>query len=111
MTVNFMPFARIVLSTASSREEAGRISRTLVERRLAACVNLIPGLTSVYRWQEAIEEAEEVLLLIKTSAERLPELEAVLRELHSYDIPEFVVLAVESGSRAYLDWLFAAVEP
>ena len=65
----------------------------------------------MYSWQGAIETAHEVLMLIKTSAERLPELEAALREMHSYEIPEFVVIALESGSQAYLDWLMAAVAP
>lgn len=104
------PSVRIVLSTAASPEEAARISRELVERRLAACVNRLPGATSVYRWQGAIEEASEVLLVVKTSAEKLEQLKAVLHELHSYEVPEFLVLEVSSGSQAYLDWLQAAVE-
>lgn len=111
MAPNPAPSARLVLSTAGSRDEAEKIARTLVERRLAACVNLIPNLTSVYSWQGAIETAHEVLMLIKTSAERLPELETALREMHSYDVPEFVVIALESGNQAYLDWLAAAVAP
>ena len=102
--------ASIVLSTAGSPEEAARISHALVERRLAACVNRVPGVTSVYRWQGAIEESAEVLLIIKTAAEKLPELEAALRELHSYEVPEFLVLQVAAGSRSYLDWLLTAVE-
>jgi periplasmic divalent cation tolerance protein len=111
MTQNSRLSASIVLSTAGAREEAERIARALVERRLAACVNLIPNLTSIYRWQGAVESAQEVLLLIKTSQERLPALEAALREMHSYEVPEFIVLDIESGSRAYLDWLFASVMP
>jgi periplasmic divalent cation tolerance protein len=101
--------ARIVLSTAGSAEEAAGIAHELVVRRLAACVSRLPGLVSVYRWQGAVEEAAEVLLLIKTSAERLPALEAALRELHSYEVPEFLVLPVEAGSSAYLGWLFSSV--
>jgi periplasmic divalent cation tolerance protein len=101
--------ARIVLSTAGSPEEAASIARELVERRVAACVSRLPGLISVYRWQGAVEEAGEVLLLIKTSEERLPALEAALRELHSYEVPEFLVLPVAAGSHAYLEWLFASV--
>ena len=104
------PQASIVFSTAGSPEEAARISRELVERRLAACVSRLPGLTSIYRWQGAIEEAAEVLLIIKTSAQKLPALETALHELHSYEVPEFVVLQVAAGSRAYLDWIFAAVD-
>jgi periplasmic divalent cation tolerance protein len=109
MSESSAPSASIVLSTAGSPEEAARISRELVERGLAACVNRIPGLTSVYRWQGAIEEASEVLLVIKTSSEKLAALEAALHELHSYDVPEFLVLPVAGGSRSYLDWLFASV--
>jgi periplasmic divalent cation tolerance protein len=101
---------RIVLSTAGSPEEAARISRALVERGLAACVNRVPGVTSVYRWQGAIEESSEVLLLIKTSSEKLATLEAAVHELHSYEVPEFLVLPVAGGSRSYLDWLFAQVQ-
>ena len=67
-------------------------------------------MTSVYRWQGAIEESAEVLLIIKTSAEKRPALEAALRELHSYEVPEFLVLQVAAGSRSYQDWLFASVE-
>ncbi|MBT9332720.1 divalent-cation tolerance protein CutA [Paracidobacterium acidisoli] len=102
---------RIVLSTAGSREEAERIAHTLVEERLAACVNLAPGLTSIYRWQEKIESAEEVLLLIKTSARHLENLEAALKRLHSYEVPELLILRVESGSREYLDWLAGCLRP
>ena len=90
MTPNSTPSASIVLSTAGSPEEAARISRALVERRLAACVSCLPGVASVYRWQGEVEEAAEVLLLIKTSTERLPALEAALHELHSYEVPEFL---------------------
>ena len=103
--------ARIALSTASSQEEAERIAHTLVERRLAACVNLIPNLTSIYRWQGAVESQSEVLLLIKTSTPCLPALEAALHELHSYQVPEFIVMSIESGSTAYLEWLAASVAP
>jgi periplasmic divalent cation tolerance protein len=100
---------RIALTTVSSIEEGRRLARLLVERRLAACVNLIPGLTSIYRWQGAVEEAAEILLVMKTSAEQLPALEAAVRELHSYEVPEFVALNVESGSQPYLEWLLGSV--
>ena len=102
--------ARIVLSTAGSQDEAAKIARELVERGLAACVSRVPGLISVYRWQGAVEETSEVLLLIKTSAERLAQLETALRELHSYEVPEFLVLPVPTGSDAYLDWLLTSVQ-
>jgi periplasmic divalent cation tolerance protein len=109
MNQDSTPEIRIVLSTAKSRDEAERIARTLVERHLAACVNLVPGLTSIYRWQGSVEEAQEVLLLIKTSSAKLQALEEALSELHSYEVPEFVVLPVESASESYLAWVLAAV--
>ncbi|WP_446742610.1 divalent-cation tolerance protein CutA [Silvibacterium acidisoli] len=100
---------RIVLSTAGTREEAEKIARALVENHLAACVNLVSGLTSIYRWKGGIEKAEETLLLIKTVEGKLPELESTLHALHSYDVPEFLVLPVEGGSDAYLRWLLSSV--
>ncbi len=101
--------ARIVLTTAGTADEARKLARALVERRLAACVNLIPNLHSIYRWHDAVEEAAEVLLVIKTTAEQLSALEAAVRELHSYEVPEFLVLDVVSGSQPYLDWLLGSV--
>lgn len=103
--------ARIALSTAGSREEAERIAHTLVEERLAACVSLLPGATSVYRWRDEIESADEVLLLIKTSAENLERLEAALCETHSYEVPEFLVIHPEAASKPYLEWLVRCVTP
>jgi periplasmic divalent cation tolerance protein len=100
---------RIALTTTGTLEEGRRLARLLVERRLAACVNVIPNLTSIYRWQGAIEEASEILLLIKTTDEMVRPLETALRELHSYDVPEFLVLDVDSGSQSYLDWLLSSV--
>jgi periplasmic divalent cation tolerance protein len=96
---------RIVLTTASSRDEAKRIAKALVEERLAACVNLVGGVESIYRWQGAVEEAAEVLLLIKTNVEKLEALETAVRRLHSYDVPEFLIFEVNGGSAAYLKWL------
>ena len=102
--------ARIVLTTTDSEDSAKRIAQALVERHLAACVNLIPKITSIYRWQGSVETASEFLLVMKTSAERIPSLEAALRELHGYEVPEFLVLNVESGSKPYLDWLYGALK-
>lgn len=96
---------RIVLTTASSRDEAKRIAKALVEGRLAACVNLVGGVESIYRWQGKVEEAAEVLLLIKTNVEKLEALETEVRRLHSYDVPEFLIFEVNGGSAAYLKWL------
>ena len=101
--------ARIVLTSAASREEAERLANILVEERLAACATLIPGAQSIYRWEGKIESSAETLLLLKTAAGRLAELEARLHALHSYITPEFLVLRVDAGSRAYLDWLAACL--
>jgi len=105
------PDARIVLTTAATREDAERLARTLVEERLAACATLIPGAESIYRWEGRIEAASETLLLLKTTACSLDQLETRLHELHSYTTPEFLVLRVDAGSRAYLDWLDACLRP
>jgi len=97
--------ARVVLTTAANAEEAERLARTLVEERLAACATLVPGVRSIYRWEEKIETSAETLLLLKTGMEQLAALETRLHELHSYQTPEFLVLPVEGGSRGYLEWL------
>jgi periplasmic divalent cation tolerance protein len=96
---------RIVLSTAGSTEESRKIARFLVERQLAACVNIIPHIESVYRWQGKIEASHECLLLIKTSADQFPAVRDAICELHSYELPECLALGVEDGSSEYLDWL------
>ena len=101
---------RVALTTVVSLDEGRRMARALVERRLAACVNLVPNLTSVYRWQGAVEEAEEVLLVMKTTEDQLGALEAAVRELHSYEVPEFLALRVEAASQPYLEWLLDSVE-
>jgi periplasmic divalent cation tolerance protein len=95
----------VVLVTASSSDEAARIARALVDERLAACANLVPGVTSIYRWQGRIEEAAEVLLIIKTDRRQL---DAVIRRvgaLHSYTVPEVVAVSIAGGAAPYLDWL------
>jgi periplasmic divalent cation tolerance protein len=98
-------FARIVMTTVVGPEEAARLGRTLVEERLAACATLIPNTHSIYRWQGQVETSAETLLVLKTESGRLAALEARLLELHSYQVPEFLVLSVESGSHPYLTWL------
>lgn len=103
------PPARIVLTTVANSEEAGRLALTLVEERLAACVTQIPAVQSLYLWQGKIESATETMLFIKTGPDQLAALEARLHQLHSYETPEFLVLSVESGSHAYLDWLQAGL--
>ncbi|HSM84572.1 MAG TPA: divalent-cation tolerance protein CutA [Candidatus Limnocylindrales bacterium] len=100
-----MTEARIVLTTAGSAEEARKIAHALVERRLAACVNIIPQVESVYRWQGRAESAGEWLLLIKTQASSFERLRDAIKELHSYALPECVLLEISDGSRPYLDWV------
>jgi len=102
--------ARIVLTTAPSHDEAARLAGTLVEERLAACATLIPAVESFYRWEGQVESATETLILLKTAIDQLPALETRLKELHSYQVPEFLVLGLESGSHAYLDWLLGSLK-
>jgi periplasmic divalent cation tolerance protein len=101
--------ARIVLTTIESIVEARTLARTLVEEHLAACVNIIPQVQSIYRWQSAIEDSTESLLLIKTTEEKLPALEARLLTLHSYSTPEFLTLAVPECNSDYLSWLTSSL--
>jgi periplasmic divalent cation tolerance protein len=96
---------QIVLSTAGSEDEARKIARSLVERQLAACVNIIPQIESVYRWQGKIESSREWLLLIKTTASQFPAIRAAIQELHSYDLPECIAFNIEQGSPEYLEWI------
>lgn len=98
---------RIVLTTVPDEERGRRIARTLVEERLAACVNVSPAVTSFYWWDKKLVEDSEFILVIKTKAPLIDRLEARLKELHPYEVPEFITLAVDAGSREYLDWLDA----
>ena len=96
---------RIVLTTAGSREEAQRIARALVDRQLAACVNLLGPIESIYRWKGQVEEAQEWLLLIKTTAAGFAAVRDAIRELHSYELPECIAIDITDGSPDYLRWL------
>jgi periplasmic divalent cation tolerance protein len=96
---------RVVLMTAPDAAVAERLARGLVEARLAACVNLVPGVTSIYRWQDAVQADAEVLLVAKTVVENVPALEAFLAREHPYECPEVVALDVASVGAAYLAWL------
>jgi periplasmic divalent cation tolerance protein len=96
---------RIVFTTAGSEDEALKIAHHLVEHQLAACVNIVPRIQSVYRWQGKVESSEEWLLVIKTSVERFPAVRDAIRELHSYDLPECIAVSIDDGSGEYLDWL------
>ena len=94
-----------VLTTIDSEEAAAQISAALIERRLAACVQVLGPIASRYRWQGEIETAEEWMCVAKTEASRYPELEAAIRELHSYEEPEILATAIVAGSQGYLDWI------
>lgn len=98
---------RVVLVTAPDAAVAERIGRALVEERLAACVNLVPGVRSLYRWEGAVQDDPEVLLIVKTREDRLAELAERVRALHPYDLPEVLALAAAGGSAGYLDWVAA----
>jgi periplasmic divalent cation tolerance protein len=101
---------RLVLTTCGSLEEARTLAQALVERQLAACVNIIPQIESVYRWQGKVETANEFLLVIKTTAGAFDNLRTALTELHSYDVPECIEIAIEDGSAAYLEWIGESVQ-
>jgi periplasmic divalent cation tolerance protein len=100
---------RIVLSTAGSEDEARKIARHLVEHQLAACVNIVPQIESIYRWQGKVEEAREWLLLIKTTGDKFARVRDAIRELHSYDLPECIAITIDDGSSAYLEWIGESV--
>jgi periplasmic divalent cation tolerance protein len=97
----------VVLSTCSSREEADRIAYELVDLRLAACVSVVAGVGSIYRWQGTVERAEEVLLIVKSSRALFDQLRARIEKLHSYSTPEIVALPIVDGAEAYLTWMSA----
>lgn len=96
---------RVVLLTAPDPAVAEGLARSLVEERLAACVNVVPGVRSFYRWEGRVETAGELLLVVKTRADRAAALAARVRELHPYELPEVLELPAVGGSPAYLDWL------
>ena len=102
------PSPLLVLCTCPDRTAAERIAETVVGERLAACVNIVPGLTSIYRWEGQIQRDAEWLLLIKTRQAVYPPLEARIRELHPYQVPEVIALPIQVGAAAYLDWIAAS---
>jgi len=97
--------ARIAMTTVANAEEGERLGRILVEERLAACATVIPAVRSVYWWKGQVETAAEALVMLKTVVEKVGLLEARLKELHGYETPEFISIAVEGGSEAYMRWL------
>jgi periplasmic divalent cation tolerance protein len=101
----------VVLSTVATAEDAERLARALVERGLAACVNVVPGVVSFYRWKGELQRDEERLLVVKTRADRFEALREALVGLHPYEVPEVVALPVAAGHEPYLRWLDEAVAP
>lgn len=99
----------LTLTTCRDVRQARRIARALVRERLAACVNVVPGVASIYAWKGKVEESREALLIVKSTSARAKRLEARVRELHSYDLPELVTLRIDGGSAAYLRWVREAV--
>jgi periplasmic divalent cation tolerance protein len=106
---DYMTDKMVVLTTCSSVEEARTIAQALVERRLAACVNIIPRIESIYRWKDEVETATEYLLIIKSSRKAFAGLRSAIGELHSYELPEYLEIAIADGSQAYLHWLEQSV--
>ena len=100
---------RIVLTTVSSADEARRIALHPIEQKLAACVNIVPGIESIYRWQDKVESSREWLLVIKTTSEKFPSIRLAISELHSYELPECIALTIDDGSPAYLQWLASSL--
>lgn len=102
--------ALVVLCSVGSADDAERLARELVERRLAACVNVLPGVLSIYRWKGRVERDDERLLIIKTRRPRLAEVQAALVALHPYELPEVLALPIEAGYGPYLEWLIEATQ-
>jgi periplasmic divalent cation tolerance protein len=100
----------LVSMTTGSSEEAERIAEALVQERLAACVNIVPAITSIYRWQGEVHRDSEVLLIAKSCPELFDSLAARVKELHSYEIPEVIALPIVAGSEAYLNWIGESVK-
>jgi len=106
-----MPDAILIYITCANPSEADTIGRALVEERLVACVNILPGMRSIYRWQGKVETAEETVLIAKTAATRFADVEARVKRLHSYTVPCIVELPVIAGSADYLAWIAAQSAP
>lgn len=105
-----MENALVVITTTETLADGERLARLLVESELAACVQLVPQITSVYRWQGKVEQAGETLLLIKTTRAIYVELEAAIKQNHPYQTPEIIALPVEAGSSEYLNWLKVSIK-
>jgi len=101
----------LVVTNLPDRESAGKLAHALIEKRLAACVNVLSPCRSVYRWQGKTEDAEEFTVLIKTTRKRYPELEAAIRAKHPYELPEIIAVPLVGGLRAYLEWVDTETKP
>lgn len=102
---------RVVLCTVPSEDVGEKIARQLLEEQLVACVNILPGVRSLYRWQGKLEDERELLLVMKTASDRVEALIPRVRELHPYEVCEVIALEVSAGSQAYLDWVMASLAP
>jgi len=100
-----MTYKIVVFSTCDSEEQAGQIARALVEQRLAACVNIVPGARSIYHWKDQIEDAAEWMLIIKSRRDLMDQLRAAIGKIHTYEVPELLAVPVVDGSESYLAWL------
>jgi periplasmic divalent cation tolerance protein len=104
-----MTDTKLVVTTVSSQEEARRIANHLLDKKLAACVNIVPHLESIFLWNGKVEESQELMLLIKTTAERYKDVQAEILQQHSYDLPEVIAFDIADGSGDYLNWIAASV--
>jgi periplasmic divalent cation tolerance protein len=104
-----VPQVVLVLTTIAAESDGAALARTLIEEHLAACVNVLPAMTSLYRWKGQVEQDREQQVVIKTTADRLAALEQRLRQLHTYELPEFLVVETDGGAAAYLGWVEDAV--
>jgi len=99
----------LIISTASSRDEAQHIARALVDRKLVACVNIVGPIESIYRWKGEIENSQEFMLLMKTESDRFDRVREAVKALHSYEVPEVIQVPIENGLPAYLEWISGSV--
>jgi periplasmic divalent cation tolerance protein len=100
----------LVYCTVANKEEARLIARILIEKKLAACCNIVPAINSIYCWKGEIEESDESLMLIKTTQKKYEQLEKEIKMVHSYSVPEIIATRLETGSSAYIDWIIECVE-
>ena len=100
----------VLLITTGSAEEARKVAETLLSKRKAACVNIVPGVSSLFRWEYKLDSSQENLLIVKTKASLLPEVTRLVKEAHRYDVPEIIALPIIGGNQEYLDWIEESVE-